>query len=137
MSEVEKHREEIGLLLESLQSMTDSIEAITEDDTKLLAEISRLWEANKQQQQQSTTTVNVEDMKRLSQMCERSYQSIYVLIRSKLEPCTPDNRGPDWKPQNTGLVCVTSRKDGTTEWILDEPSVIKRFHEMGKEALIL
>jgi len=36
-------------------------------------------------------------------------------------------------PLNSGLVKITSEKDGTTAWIFNDPEVILRFHQDGKE----
>jgi len=63
---------------------------------------------------------------------EKTYDSIYSLLHDKLEK---NNSSDPWRPANTGLVRVTSNRDGTTAWIKEK--CVVQFHAEGAAAFRL
>src|SRR5689334_21964054 len=74
----------------------------------------------------------------IAQATRGSYPEIYALLRDKLEKSSGgQTKDAHWRPQLTGLECVTSRCDGSTAWVLKNEHTIAEFHQLGKQALVI
>jgi hypothetical protein len=67
--------------------------------------------------------------RRLKMWTQESYESIKKLLISLEGEKEPAH---DWKPKNTGLVCVTSRLNGHVAWV--SPIAEELFHTEGEGA---
>jgi hypothetical protein len=70
---------------------------------------------------------------KLAKSTKSSYAEVHRLLKSLEAKNNPDR--DDWIPLQTGLVRVTSRCDGMTAWILNNPVVVENFHKEGVKSL--
>jgi hypothetical protein len=125
-------------LEKELHSSVSALEKLDAQDRDLLQRVTEFdSEVNT-----DNMPILQQNIQALSKAWSNSYQSIYDLLRDNLEKSSGGGgggltRNPDWRPQLTGLQLITSREDGTSAWVLNDPSVIDRFHSLGAKSLMI